>query len=219
MYRWVSHTWNPIKGKCQFQCDYCYVPKVRGAHFFEGMPRLDEEDLKTHLGRGKIIFVGSMCDMWAPLVYTKFISRVLDRCADFPENEYIFQTKDPKRFLIFGFERIKRFMLGTTIETDRYPEGFHTKAPPIWERYEIMKKIQGKRLFVTIEPIMDFSLYRLVRMIEEIHPEFVTIGADSKGYGLIEPTWRKVQELIQEVRKFTEIRQKTNLERLKNEDL
>jgi len=55
----------------------------------------------------------------------------------------------------------------------------------------------------------------LVSMIYGIKPDFVTIGADSKGHNLVEPPWEKVQELINTISKFTEIRQKSNLERLR----
>ncbi len=78
-----------------------------------------------------------------------------------------------------------------------------------------MGELKGMRRFVTIEPIMDFNLVALLLAIEFIGPEFVTIGADSKGHGLVEPPWKKVEILISELSKFTEIRQKKNLERLK----
>lgn len=226
MYRWVTHTWNPIKGQCQFKCDYCYVPSVRGARFFEGESRLDEKELKTHLGRGKIIFVGSMCDMWGSWISSNPISRILDCCSAFPENEYVFQSKDPKRFLGFEFgigksriRHIERLMLGTTIETDCYPVGFYTKAPIIDERICAMTKVKNHipiaTRFVTIEPIMKFNLIPMIRILQSIQPEFVTIGADSKSHNLQEPSWKEVEALVSELSKFTEIRQKSNLDRLK----
>lgn len=27
MYEFVTHTWNPIKGKCSHGCTYCYMKK------------------------------------------------------------------------------------------------------------------------------------------------------------------------------------------------
>lgn len=227
MYEWVTHHWNPIKGGCQFGCPYCYVPHTKGAQFYEGPPRLDPGELRTHLGRGKIIFVGSMVDMWGNWIETGEIAQVLNRCYSFPENEYVFQSKNPKRFLEFGWRTIKRFNLGTTIETDEYPKGFKSEAPLVWERAGIMERLDdwfSRHLdglkgrftkFVTIEPIMDFNLDALSLMIHKIRPGFVTIGADSKGHGLIEPPWEKVEKLIHRLSQFTEIRQKSNLERLK----
>lgn len=28
MYEFVTHTWNPIKGKCSHGCTYCYMKKM-----------------------------------------------------------------------------------------------------------------------------------------------------------------------------------------------
>ena len=160
--------------------------------------------------------------MWGSWIDNKWISKVLDRCAEFQDNEYIFQSKNPQRFFNFEFgggksrvRQINKFMLGTTIETDNYPEGFQTKAPPISERCMAMRHLLWRKTFITIEPIMKFNLHALIRMIGEIKPEFVTIGADSKGHNLEEPSWKEVQALVYELTKFTEIRQKTNLERLR----
>jgi hypothetical protein len=25
MYSWITHTWNAIRGKCGFNCSYCFV--------------------------------------------------------------------------------------------------------------------------------------------------------------------------------------------------
>ena len=214
MYPWVSHTWNPIKG-CDFQCNYCYVKKAvsRG---YDAHIRIDIGDLEeTRIGKGKIIFVGSMGDMFGEWVPKEWIVHVLEHCAVYPENEYVFQSKNPKRFSEFKFPRPARTLLGTTIETDEYPKGFQTRAPSIAERVGAMLKLYPMRRFVTIEPIMDFDLSNLLRIVEMIKPEFVTAGADSKGHGLKEPAPEKVLKLIGGLNEMkVEIRQKSNLERL-----
>ncbi len=152
--------------------------------------------------------------MWVPWVPSEWIAAVVTQCFVYEWNEYYFQSKNPKRFddpgLLPG-----HFIFGTTIETDYYPAGFKTKAPPIFERWEAMLKLRGQRTFVTIEPIMDFRPDKLASMIYEIKPEFVNIGADSKGHGLVEPPWEKVELLISELNKFVEVRQKKNLDRLR----
>jgi hypothetical protein len=164
--------------------------------------------------------------MWGPWIPNEWIGKILVKCYDYPENTYVFQSKNPARFKEFLLgevgslvAKLKKFpssniILGTTIETDEYPKGFKTKAPPIKERFEAMRDLKWPRKFVTIEPIMEFGL-PLLGMIFMIRPEFVTIGADSKGHNLAEPSWSDVQMLINELTKFTEIRQKTNLERLR----
>jgi hypothetical protein len=117
--------------------------------------------------------------------------------------------------LEFKFRKDLRAILGTTIETNEYPTGFHTNAPSIDERIQAMLSLKPMKRFVTIEPIMDFHIDSLVASIRVIDPDFVTIGADSKGHGLVEPPWEKVELLISELSKFVEIRQKKNLDRLR----
>jgi DNA repair photolyase len=214
MYDWTSDHWNPIKGKCRYKCPYCYVPHSRAKKLYSGALYLDEKDLKTYLGRDKIIFVGSMTDMWGAWIPNEWRQRIISRCLIYPENEYVFQSKNPGRFI--DFQPQPNFLYGTTMETDQYPEGFNPNVPSINARFAMMKGLApARRRFITIEPIMEFDLYPFVEMIRKLHPEFVTIGADSKKHNLIEPGWHKIQALIEELTKFTEIRHKPNLERLR----
>jgi hypothetical protein len=72
-----------------------------------------------------------------------------------------------------------------------------------------------KQTFLTIEPIMDFYLDDLVRLIELAHPSWVNIGADSKSNGLKEPNFKQVTDLINAIKVIgIEVREKSNLERL-----
>ena len=68
--------------------------------------------------------------------------------------------------------------------------------------------------YVTIEPILDFNLEHMVKMIKRCNPKQVNIGADSGRNNLPEPTKEKVFELISELQKFTVIHNKSNLNRL-----
>jgi len=218
MYPWVSHTWNPIKG-CKYGCPYCYVEIMVERYGYDNGVRFDEKDLGTNLGMGRTIFVGSVSDMWGSWAPQEWIEQVLSQCAFYGNNEYVFQSKNPQRFeeKWVRFPNISKTLIGTTIETDCYPAGFKTNAPPIDIRISSMIRLKGMRRFVTIEPIMNFDYWNLVEMIAIINPEFVTIGADSKGHNLIEPSWEKVQNFIDRLSNSLkiEIRQKTNLDRLK----
>jgi len=55
----------------------------------------------------------------------------------------------------------------------------------------------------------------MVKWIQEIGPDFVSIGADSKGHHLPEPPPDKVDRLVQELSKFTVVKLKNNLKRLR----
>ena len=220
MYPWVSHTWNPIKGHCQFECPYCYVKASGRLKQYQEPCHLVEKELLTSLGKDRTIFVGSMGDMWGPWVEYEWIQRVLGRCTEF-KNTYIFQSKNPGRFIYFApwLGSLNLVYLGTTIETDRYPAGFQTNAPSIDARIYSMHNLSREsrvKTFVTIEPIMKFNLKALLDNIRFMNPDFVTIGADSKGHGLVEPTWAEVQRLIENLGLMEiEIRQKKNLDRLR----
>lgn len=208
MYPWVDFTHNIIRGECPHQCGYCYLKR-----FKVGKLRLEKKELKINLGNGKTIFVGSATDMFAQEVPKEWIKEVLEYCKKF-DNTYLFQTKNPERF--FDFSYPKKVILGTTIETNR--DYGISEAPAPIDRYWYMRNLPDDfRKMISIEPIMDFNLDQMIFWMERIKPEFVSIGADSKNHKLPEPDWEDVELLIDALKKFTEVKVKKNLKRLKKE--
>ena len=208
MFDWVTHQWNPIVGKCKHDCSYCYMKR-----FPQKPIRLDEKVLKENLGEGKIIFVCSGTDIMASDVPSEWISKLLRHCKNFDGNTYLFQTKDPSRFPDFADEYPSKVFFGTTIETNR--ENDLADAPTRESRAYWMQGHKHNNIILTIEPIMKFDLEPFVEMIKKISPKWVNIGADSKHTeGLDEPSRAEVDALIIELKKFTEIKKKINLERL-----
>jgi len=204
MYDFVTHTWNPIKGKCMHDCKYCYMKKWGNLKPI----RLDENEMKTDLGKGNYIFVGSSTDMFAENIPKEWIADIIYFCEGY-DNTYLFQSKNPARFLDFEFP--EKTILATTIESNRdYPE--ISKAPKITDRVDAMISLacQDFKTMVTIEPVLDFDVDVLVGIIECIDPDFINLGADSGGHNLPEPTYGKLLELIARV----DIKQKKNLKRL-----
>lgn len=211
MYGFVTHTWNPIKGKCSHDCGYCYM-KV----YPQKPLHLVERELLDDLGSGNFIFVGSSTDMFANDVPKEWILKVLEHCRKYPSNTFLFQTKNTQRvkFLVnenYNYEIFPRcHIIGVTLESDR---DFNlSEAPKIEER--INGLMQYTRKMVSIEPILSFNLSNFVAIIKRIKPEFVSIGADSKGHHLPEPSADKVLKLIHELKMFTEVRIKDNLKRI-----
>jgi len=180
--------------------------------------RFDESELKTDLGSGNTIFVGSSCDMWAKEINPFWQSETLDHCIQYLGNTYLFQTKNPKQFR--GYYFLMNTILGTTIETNReyrqmktLPDG---RVPSPHDRAFQLSYIPdsvGKKM-VTIEPVMNFDTIELVYLIKIIKPEWVNIGADSGGNNLPEPGKKKIKRLIEELRTFTTVNKKPNLKRL-----
>jgi len=207
MYSWTTHQWNPIGGECIHNCSYCYVNR------WGDKPPLNfkEKFLKDDLGNNRKIFVVSGCDMFAQNIPSEWIYKILEHCRKY-DNEYLFQSKNPYRFMEF-IEYFPQSIFCTTIETNRiYSEMGNTPTPK--NRAEGMWLLDEYKRYVTIEPIMDFDVGELVELIRLCHPEQVNIGADSKGNNLPEPSKKKILELIEELKEFTIIDQKRNLDRL-----
>jgi len=221
IYDWVTATRNFLAGECQHKCKYCYVNNLKDRfpnikERYSGEIRLLDNELKKNEGKNKTIFVQDMGDLFAWNIPKKFIIKILNHLREYPDNTYLFQTKNPKRFIEFKDYYPINSLFGTTIETTKQEElDKISKAPTIKERIEAMSKLQGNGIFLTLEPILNFDLEEFVTIIKEIKPEWVNIGADSKGHNLPEPSWDKVQELIKELKQFTEVKIKDNLNRLK----
>jgi hypothetical protein len=219
MYGFVTHTWNTVRGVCPHRCSYCYMKQ-----FPSGLDNLwfANSELKTNLGSGNSIFVGSANDLFTGSIPEEWIRQTIDHCARF-DNRYFFQSKNPKRFKEFEFPEQKnlfselypsekKYRFCTTIETNRIYKNIMGETPTPQERSESM--IKGE--FITIEPIMDFDITEMVELIKTCEPEQVNIGADSKFNGLPEPRKGKVLELIDHLEAFTKVNRKETIYRILN---
>ena len=212
MYTFVDERWNPVRGKCMFDCSYCYTKQWNRTYPL----RLDEKVLKKDLGRGKYIFICSGCDLFAPDVPIEWIYRVLEHTRKYPENRYLWHTKNPLR-LSSIIKPEANDIACVTIETNRYIPSTISNAPMPIIRMEYLRDLwEGKRM-ITVEPIMDFDLDLFPGMILEARPMQVNIGADSRKCGLPEPPKEKIIALISELEKFTTVYKKSNLGRVLNE--
>ena len=175
-------------------------------------PNIAESELEKRF-RKQYVFACDMGDLFGDWVPKDWILKVLKAVRNSPSSYFLFLTKNPKRYFEFLEVFPKNLVLGATIETNR--EYKVSSAPTVTERYEVMARIPYHNKMVSIEPIMDFDLDVMIEwLIKWIQPEFVSIGADSKGHNLPEPPAGKVKELIQELQKFTEVKIKDNLKRI-----
>lgn len=222
MYPWVTHTHTHLGGECPHECSYCYVQAmVRrfGHDRYKGDLRFINDELKVKYGSGRTIFIEHCNDMWANAVPAEWRTDILQHCCEYTDNEYVFQTKNPHRFLSRIHKMPPRRLLGCTLESMNYDvirDVSHVVPTPI-ERVASMVALRnlGERLFVTVEPILRGNMISLADAIADIQPEFVNVGADSKGTGLDEPTADDVAVLLNRLRENNiEIREKRNLERL-----
>ncbi len=222
MYKFITHTWNPVKGKCEHKCPYCYMCKE--GRQIQTPIRLDTTEFRTDLKTNKFIFVGSGTDLFADNIPREWILRTLDYCYSFNNglfdysNNYLFQSKNPKRMIEFLEHPIfNESVACTTIETNRFYPEYMGNAPNVKERALAMQEIssRGIKTYVTIEPIMNFDLEEMIELIRMCNPIQVNIGANTNhGINLPEPSTDKILILIDELSKFTEVEKKSNLYRL-----
>lgn len=218
MYPWVTHVHTHLGGECPHKCLYCYVGRNKWgrADRYKGEPQLIKKELDVNYGAGNTIFIEHMSDMFAEAIKVEWIRDIFAHCKQY-KNTYVFQTKNPERAYNFIDDFPQKFLIGTTIETNR--EIKISKAPHPIYRYLGIKKFKGKvDIFITIEPIMDFDVQTLSIWIARANPLFVNIGADSKNTGLIEPSTDKIRQLINLLKaENITIKKKTNLQRLLGE--
>jgi DNA repair photolyase len=215
MYPFVTHTWNPIRGRCPHECFYCYMKSIWD-RFGPDTISFQQKDLTIKLGTKRKIFIGSSIDMWATDIPETWIFIVLAICQNHPGNEYLFQTKNPQRFHRFRNMMPSKSLLGVTLESNREYK-LISKAPQIMDRVYWMNRLSKDSSFsrmISIEPVLDFDVDTFVWLIKRINPSFISIGADSKNHHLPEPPLGKVGDLISELKIFTEVKIKSNLKRL-----
>jgi DNA repair photolyase len=219
MYDWVTHMHTHLAGECSHRCLYCYVQTgpAQMSGKYKGRTRLVEKELTVNYGAGKTIFIEHMNDLFAyPGVSIYMIEPIFCHIAKYPDNLYVFQTKNSGRAWEFRNLFPPSYMMGTTIETNRIL-GHVTLAPAPSLRASGLALFAGlgKKTFITIEPILDFDVDELSGLIVSCKPSFVNIGADSKGCHLPEPSPEKVRDLISAItRAGIEIKKKHNLGRL-----
>ncbi|MHA2023319.1 MAG: DUF5131 family protein, partial [Candidatus Thorarchaeota archaeon] len=218
MYKWVTHTWNPIAGQCPHECVYCYVEDLKSkpvlAEKYSGDPRLVEKEMETNLSLDmgdndyNVIFVQNCGDLFAVGVKDDDIQRVLEHCNEYPDNKYLIQTKNPLRAVEFAWDFPPNVIFGTTVESDYPPKSnaphwidrvigvFATHLAFNMHNKKVNPECNMERM-LSIEPIVKIHNRRdwLSRLLVA-KPEFISIGADSKRMGLDEPEPWEVYQIV-----------------------
>jgi hypothetical protein len=205
MFNIVTATWNPISG-CLYNCNYCWardlaVTKLKNSYrYSKGFkPSLNEKEFSSKFGKGDLIFVSDMGDMFGDFIPVEWIKQVLGHIRQFPEADFLFMTKNPQRYLEVLPFIPKNAILGATIETNNdeiVQTGRVSTAPLPSQRYEAMEALDWPRKMVSIEPISDFDLSIFSKWIEEINPFIVYVGYDNYCHKLREPTLKQTNELL-----------------------
>jgi protein gp37 len=208
MYGFVDGSWNPVRGKCAYDCAYCYVKRFGDR---QKPLRIDRGFLTAPLGKGRFIFICSGCDLFHPDVPGEWIKEVREYTLRYPDNKYLWHTKNPQR-LVELVEPGPNDFACATIESNIHRPCIGG-APAPSERAAALREWTGQRM-VTVEPVMDFDTAKFADMILSCKPVQVNIGADSGKSGLPEPSPENIRTLVHILETHTDVYIKPNLRRL-----
>lgn len=159
---WCDYTHNPISGKCQHNCPYCYMQR------FWHFPGNSILQIKEYLLKYKMpkkpsrIFVGSSTDMWGDWISAEWINKVLEMCKSSDRHIFLFLTKNPKRYAEFPL--LPNCWYGTTDDgTERTENNIR----------DLVDAVSIPRRFVSFEPL----LHRRTPDLTGV--QWIIIGADS----------------------------------------
>lgn len=130
---WAQYSFNPVVGclgpDAQGPCDYCYAKRI--AERFGGpdafKPTLHEERLNepSKLRKPSRIFVCSMSDLFGDWVSDDWIDKVFAACDEAPQHQYLFLTKNPKRYdRLIHMKPRPNWWFGATFDTQDHTKIF-----------------------------------------------------------------------------------------------
>jgi len=226
MFLKVTEVWNAIHG-CQHRCIYCWAERLvktrlrNSARYKHGFDyAVEPEELDRKFKPGGLVFVTDMGDLFGSWVPKYMIDITMENIRANAKTNFLLQTKNPERYVGLLSSNGEYFpenvYLGATIESNRdYP--LLSKAPSQHFRYGFMGSplLKPYRIFVSIEPILDFDLDDMLKWMNSLHPSVIEIGADNYKNNLPEPSWDKVEQLTKSLRDICpEVNLKPGLDRL-----
>jgi hypothetical protein len=212
-------TWNCFIG-CSFDCTYCNAKKTaltrlkHSPRYGKGfVPHEIESDLERSFSPGDFVFIAYMGDI--SFASFSFIAKIMHRVAAQPEVNFLVCTKNPAAYRVWPRPFPANLVLGATIESTYDLE--LSKAPSPYERYQYMLYIPHPRKFVSIEPICDFDPPEMLRWMRALQPEIIEVGADNYNNHLQEPSWFRVEILLNGLKEIcSNVVEKVGLHRLEN---
>lgn len=176
---WCSFTWNPIRGKCGYDCPYCYMHGIRRRFKLDDDLRLDEKELKWNPREPSKIFVCSSLDIMHPDIPRAWVDRVLNVVESHPQHIYQFLTKNPCGYS--GFDMPENSWLGTTVD------GLDFTITNFMDMATLKTKAAVK--FISFEPLLRFPHNVVGNFIggEWDDIDWIIIGADSSRGAVYPP--------------------------------
>lgn len=122
-------------------------------------------DYPKKLKMGNNIFVGAMADMFGSWVPSEWIEEIIKVCLDNPIHNYMFLTKNPKRYTEIGVPiGLENIWYGTTVTCDDDADRFNYLPA-------------GCNVFVSIEPLMGDIVANHNILFKQV--DWIIIGAET----------------------------------------
>lgn len=201
MFEFITKCWNPLGGECWYRCSYCWARALAKKHDmkkYQGEPRLYQRELEREFKPDDFVFVCDMLDLfgdWVPSA--EVIKVILSKIGHSPAT-FLLLTKNPKRYLELLDFLPKNVVLGCTIESDRNYPGLSYAGSQL-SRLDWMAELSDvteNRLFISVEPVLDFTETLFTHLLLRIRPWAVAVGMDNYANHLPEPPLAKTMELI-----------------------
>jgi protein gp37 len=209
---WTDKTVNPKvfetvfrerKG-CPHRCPYCYVCKFPDAWLKKWESGFFPERIKGTF-KNKTVFVESIGDLFHKDVPLAEIEEVLKRCAKLDKSNTIcFLTKNPARYREVVDLMGDNIVLGITMETHAYPDGFNNNVKDPMTRAEDFIKVKWLGdAFISGEPLMEMNSKIYLKYIKLIKPKYMLFGLNSlKDIQILEASYESFRFLVGKCREM-----------------
>ncbi len=224
---WCDSTWNPVTG-CLHGCKYCYARGIanrfgdiksisctnheleKPKRYIEGnkvrpypfgfQPTFHKYRLNDYIGKkGRNIFVCSMADLFGDWVPDSWIEEVFKACEKAPQHNYLFLTKNPKRYFLLEQKGILQK------RENMWYGASATNNQQIEESMPAFCCLQsGTKNFFSIEPILEnvqkFKLWDIKYKCQYV--DWVIIGAETgRRKDKVIPKREWIEYIVNECRK------------------
>lgn len=187
---WTEQTWNPVTGctKVSPGCKNCYAETMARRLQAMGVPGYESGFRKVTLvssrldqpikrKRPTVYFVNSMSDLFHEEIPFEYIDRVFETISSCKHHTFQILTKRPERMLQYfrGADVPENVWVGVSVEDREY-------GVP---RIKILKKIQAKIRFLSVEPLLED-----IGRVDLRGISWVIVGGESgAGARPMKPSW------------------------------
>ncbi|MFH1226775.1 MAG: DUF5131 family protein [Planctomycetota bacterium] len=124
MIDWCDYSWNPVTG-CNNGCFYCYARKIYHRFGRSFKPRFHPDRLNEidRIKKPSRIFLGSVTDLWDPMVKPEWREKIFDKCLNMTwptirHHQFIALTKQPQNIeYSITISSHKNLWVGVSIES------------------------------------------------------------------------------------------------------